>query len=252
MCLIALHFDPDRDPWLVLAANRDEFHARPSIPMHWWQGSEGILAGRDEQAGGTWLGLNRAGRWAAVTNLRGPGVGHARRSRGALPSGFIEARFSPRDYALSVWQQRREFAPFNLLVGDRKSLWYVSSQAPAQAVSSGVHALSNGLLDAPWPKSRRVALALREAGPGIDQKRLLSLMNDRLEAPDPELPNTGVGPQMERFLSPPFIVSERYGTRCTTILAVGEASQVLERRWHPNGQAVGTVEYRWGPVGESN
>ncbi|MEE4303491.1 MAG: NRDE family protein [Wenzhouxiangella sp.] len=249
MCLIAFDFAPGGDRPLLLAANRDEFHARPARPMAWWSWPGGPLAGQDEQAGGTWLALARDGRWAAVTNFRDPSAPGGQRSRGELPTGFLQGARSPEDYARQIRERRAEYGPFNLLVGNAESVWYASSHAPARAVEPGVHALSNGLLDERWPKSRRVATALRGLGPSrtVDHDRLFELMNDRQPAPDSELPETGVGAELERFLAPPFIVGDRYGTRCTTVVSIGSSASVSERRFDVGGDAVGEVTYRFSP-----
>lgn len=246
MCLITLSFTPGRERHLLLAANRDEFHARPARPLAWWPGSPSVLAGRDEQAGGSWLAVARNGRWAAVTNLRDPGAPSGPRSRGELPLGFLESDQRPEDYAREVQDRRADYGPFNLLIGDSTRLWYASSHAKARSIEPGVHALSNGAMDAPWPKSTRVARRLQSIDggkPGIDQ--LLALMHDTDGADDAELPDTGVGVEMERFLSSPFIVSERYGTRCTTLVMLAAGSRVIERRFDPQGNVAGQLDYRW-------
>lgn len=249
MCLIAFSFTPGRPRHLLLAANRDEAHARPARPMTWWSWPDGILAGRDEQAGGTWLAVARSGRWAAVTNIRNPAAFHiqAPGSRGDLPVDFVAGEESPETYVRRVHARRDHYGPFNLLAGDAQSLWYGSSEQSPRAVPPGVHALSNASLDDPWPKSRRVATALRglAADAEFDPERLFRLMNDRNGAPDAELPDTGVGLELERRLSPPFIVDGHYGTRCTTILALGEGALVAERSFNPKGEAVGELLYQF-------
>lgn len=248
MCLIVFRFAPGQDRHLILAANRDEFHERPTEPMHWWRWPEGPLAGRDRQAGGTWLAVGRDGRWAAVTNFRDPAASGGGRSRGELPVGFLEAGNSPRDYALAVQAAREHYGPFNLLAGDGESLWYASSHAPAQAVAPGTHALSNGVLDADWPKSRRAVSALRGLADdgSVDAERLMRLMDDRKPSEDSELPDTGVGAELERFLSPPFIVGERYGTRSTTILKLDRAgNHVAERVFGASGAPEGESSWAW-------
>jgi uncharacterized protein with NRDE domain len=248
MCLIAFSFTPDHDRHLLLAANRDEFHARPARPLAWWHWPEGPLAGRDERGGGTWLALARDGRWAAVTNFRDPRAGAGARSRGELPIGFLSSGIAPSDYVRNIHRDRTAFGPFNLLVGDRESLWYCSSRRHPQAVAPGVHALSNGLLDEGWPKSRRVAVALRrqlDPSGTIDHDRLFDLMDDRQEADDKELPDTGVGLDIERMLSAPFIVSPGYGTRCSTVVELGRVNRASERRFTPDGQRIGELSYSW-------
>src|SRR5690554_4149460 len=202
MCLIAFRFSPTGNRNLVLAANRDEFHQRPARAMHWWSWPAGPLAGRDEQAGGSWLAVARNGRWAAVTNFRDPRAAGGARSRGDLPLAFIRGDDSPEAYVRSTHDRRASYGPFNLLAGDRQSLWYASSHARPSPVAPGVHALSNGLLDEPWPKSRRVARALAGLGEAaeIDPERLFDLMDDRqLATADEALPETGVGTELERI-----------------------------------------------------
>jgi uncharacterized protein with NRDE domain len=245
MCLIAFNFSPGRERHLLLAANRDEFHERPARPMAWWRWPVGPLAGRDERAGGTWLAVGRDGRWAAVTNFRDPDAASGRRSRGELPLDFLAGGRSPAEEADRVHAGRSDYGPFNLLVGDRESLWYASSHAGPRPVEPGVHALSNGLLDAPWPKSRRVATALRgiDSARAVDAERLFDLMDDRAPSPDDELPETGVGAELERFLSPPFIVGERYGTRCTTVVDLAARSIVAERSFDAAGDVIGEADY---------
>jgi uncharacterized protein with NRDE domain len=245
MCLIVFKFTPDAQRYLLLAANRDEFHERPARVMGWWSWPRGALAGRDEKGGGTWLALGRDGRWAAVTNFRDPRAGGGRRSRGELPVEFIAGERSPERFSGDVHARRDAYGPFNLLVGQRDSLWYVSSHAGPSPVEPGVHALSNGLLDEPWPKSRRAAKALGglgELGPA-DPQRLFELMNDRQPADDDELPETGVGTELERFLSPPFIVGERYGTRCTTLVSLAGRSWAAERSFDPAGSVQAELRY---------
>jgi len=246
MCLITLSFTPDQERHLLLAANRDEFHARPARPMAWWPGSPSVLAGRDEQAGGTWLAVARDGRWAAVTNVRDPRAPRGQRSRGELPLAFFEGGLSPADHARQVQAQRAEYGPFNLLVGDAGSVWFASSHGELTEVAPGVHAVSNGALDAAWPKSTRIAegLAALQSHP-FSAGQALDLMYDTAPGADEALPDTGVGLEMERFLSSPFILSERYGTRCTTVLALGSSSQASERRFDTDGQPVGQLDYGW-------
>ncbi len=248
MCLLTFRFEPGAARHLVLVANRDEFHERPTRVMAW---QDGWLAGRDEQAGGTWLVLARDGRWAALTNVRDPHADPVSSSRGELPVDYLASGQDPAAWAARVAERRARYAPFNLLLGSPEALWYVGSRSAPRAVAPGVHALSNGSLDEPWPKSRRAAVALRgllDGGAAIDPERLLGLMHDQARAPDEELPETGVGLEMERFLSPPFIVGETYGTRSTTLLVLGERSTLaVERSFDRQGRIAGQLEYRFDP-----
>ena len=250
MCLIAFSFTPGRERHLLLAANRDEFHDRPTRPMTWWAWPEGPLAGRDQRAGGTWIAIERDGRWAAVTNFRDPAAEGGQRSRGELPVLFLARQVSPEAFVRHVHARREEYGPYNLLAGDRETLWYGSSRADPVAVSPGVHALSNGLLDEPWPKSRRAATALDglKGTPNPDFERLFELMDDRAAASQEELPDTGVGIELERFLSPPFIVGERYGTRCTTVVSLAGRCRVAERSFDRIGAIVAELHYGFGSV----
>lgn len=248
MCLIAFAFTPDQPRHLLLAANRDEFHDRPARPMAWWHWPDGPLAGRDEKAGGTWLAVARDGRWAAVTNFRDPQASPGARSRGNLPMEFLAGTESPADYVRRIYLERAAYGPFNLLVGNRHCLWYCATHATARPVDPGVHALSNGLLDEGWPKSRRVATALGgliNGGDEADPDRLFELMDDRRPGDDHELPETGVSLDYERLLSPPFIVTPRYGTRCSTVLSLGKCSLVVERRFDPAGTIDGEVGFHF-------
>ncbi len=248
MCLIAFAWMPERERCLVLAANRDEFHERPARPMAWWPQRPNCLAGQDLEAGGTWLAVGRKGRWAAVTNFRDPAAQPGHESRGDLPLAFVSGDMAPADYIADVYSRRSAYGPFNVLAGDRQSLWYAGSRAEPQSVSPGLHALSNGLLDQSWPKSRRVTTALGgvlASGGEIDPKRLFELMDDREAAPDPDLPDTGVGLEAERLLSPPFIVSPRYGTRCSTVLGIGREVLAAERRFRADGSVDGELQYRF-------
>ncbi|MCC5864187.1 MAG: NRDE family protein [Wenzhouxiangella sp.] len=251
MCLIAFAWMPEYERCLVLAANRDEFHQRPAGPLAWWPEPLDCLAGRDLKAGGTWLAVARNGRWAAVTNFRDPGAPTGTASRGDLPLAFLRGDSSPADCVASAYARRADYGPFNFLAGDRNSLWYAGSRARPQAVQPGLHALSNGLLDQAWPKSRRATTALGGLLAGaneIDPDRLFDLLDDREPASDEELPDTGIGLEAERMLSPPFIVSSGYGTRSSTVLSLGTEILAAERRFAGNGQTLGELCYRYARV----
>jgi uncharacterized protein with NRDE domain len=239
MCLIVFSWQPDASTPLVLLANRDEFFERPAEPMHWWHDRRDVLAGRDLRGGGTWMGVNRAGRLAALTNFRdgrAPMAPKDAPSRGLLVSAMLDATQFDDDLA-RVERHAHEYAGFNLLAGDLpagKLFWIGNRDTSvatgvaelagqgrpvAHAIAPGVHGLSNALLDTPWPKlvSRRNALADALAG-DADDIALLELMRDTTEADDDALPETGVTSAWEKTLSAAFIASPAYGTRCTTLL----------------------------------
>ena len=214
MCLILLSLAVHPDYPLILAANRDEYYRRPSAPVHYWEDVPDLLAGRDLQAGGTWLGLRRDGRWAALTNFREPAAPPAAgASRGHLVLDFLNGRAPVEDFSVD-----RDYTGFNLLVGQGARVYYHSNRGPGGRVEPGVHGLSNALLDTPWPKVVRGRQKL--AGLASDDlvEGLLELLRDDTVAPDEQLPGTGVGLDRERLLSPMFIGGADYGTRCSTVL----------------------------------
>lgn len=234
VCLIVLALGVDRRWPLVVAANRDEFRDRPSAPLAPWSDGR-VIAGRDLVAGGTWLGVTRDGRFAALTNFRDPAARRVGvRSRGALVAGFLEGEACAEDYARSAVESRGDYADFNLLVGDLRGLWYASSAlAAARPVAPGLHALSNHLLDTPWPKARRALGGLSAALAQVDPvPALLATLGDGGH-PDPAtLPDTGVGPERERMLGPVRIEAPGYGTRSSTVLLSGPAgTRMIERRF---------------------
>ena len=242
MCLILFAHDAHPRYRLVVAANRDEFHARPTAPAARWKDAPWILAGRDLQSGGTWIGVTRAGRWAAVTNYREPRKQRPDApSRGELVSDFLRGEDSPARYAERVSTHAAAYNGFNLLVGAPGSLFWLSNRAPAgtpRPLTPGIYGLSNHLLDTPWPKVQRGKRALEGllAGPELGPEPLLEILLDQTFAADHELPETGVGPALERVLSTIFIASPEYGTRSSTALLVDREGRVLfvERSYRPH------------------
>ena len=248
MCLVLIAFRTHPHYPLVLAANRDEFHARPSEPIHWWKGGVRMLAGRDLQAGGTWLGLDESGRMALVTNYRDPSSPRPEgTSRGTLIGDFLGGRESAGGFARATAARARQFSGFNLLALDRDSLCYVTSRPEPEALllPPGIYGLSNRRLDTPWSKllvaRDRFAKILANDRP--EPAALMRLLSDRSIAADKALPDTGVGIEWERRLSAAFIVSEGYGTRCSTVVLGGKDGVVsVEERSHaPDGSTTQRV-----------
>ena len=241
MCLVAIAVDAHPRIALVLAANRDEYHARSAAPAAW--GREGafrdVLAGRDLMAGGTWLGVRRDGRFALVTNVReGKAQDPAANSRGELPLLALHADRTI-DEAMAAIDAPR-YNGFNLLAGDAVGfLWMSNRDAAVRRVTRGVHGLSNALLDVQWPKVARTQERLQSwlRGDATSFEPLFDALGDRAQATDAELPSTGVPLAWERLLSSPFIVSDRYGTRCSTVLAIdrGGHARFVERTFAPDG-----------------
>ncbi len=226
MCLILFAWQAHPRYPLVVAANRDEFYGRATSPAAFWPDESRILAGRDLEAGGTWLGITHCGRFAAITNFRDPGrVRPGAPSRGHIVRDFLLTKAGLHGFLGELQERGEEYNGFNLLVGDFNALWYYSNRddGGARPVEVGVHGLSNHLLNTNWPKvslgRERLEHDLRGSDEQLDD-RLFDTLLDRSPAPDDELPDTGVGLAMERLLSPRFIVGDRYGTRSSTVLVV--------------------------------
>jgi uncharacterized protein with NRDE domain len=244
MCLIVLAWRPGHAQPLLLAANRDEFYERPSQPLAEWPDMPGVFAGRDLQAGGTWLGVGPGGRIAALTNIRAPGQAQGSRSRGELPVTFLAGSQSIEDFLQHLREQRRHYSGFNLLLGDVHQLWHFNSlTGDATALAEGVHGLSNADLNTPWPKLQRAREALRQRLDRPNSETLLELLADPTCAADADLPHTGIGLTGERLLSSIFIASATYGTRASTALIVNAdgSRQLDERSFGSNGSCLGEV-----------
>jgi uncharacterized protein with NRDE domain len=255
VCLIVIGWRCRPDLPLVVAANRDEWRDRPAEPAHWWPDHPGILAGRDLKAGGTWMGVTRAGRFAAVTNFRDPSDRRSTaRSRGELVTQFLLARDSPADFLAALAARAREYNGFNLIVGDGTSLWYFGSrEGEAREISSGVHGLSNHVLDEPWPKVIRGRHAMERAlGEADPAPALFEMLGDPGGVPDRELPDTGVGLEWERRLAAALITGQDYGTRASTVVSLGATGEVFfeERTRAADGSEAGraTQRFRLGDV----
>jgi uncharacterized protein with NRDE domain len=254
MCLIAIAYQAYPGRPLVVAANRDEAYARPTAQANFWEDYPQVLAGRDLEAGGTWLGIDRGGRFAAITNFREMGGRNDDApSRGRLVGDFLCGGMAAHDYVQSIAADAPRYNGFNLLLLDGSGLFYLSNRtAPADAaprkLPPGVYGLSNHLLDTPWPKvvqaKQRFAKAIDVDAP---LENLTEVLGDRGIAADDSLPSTGIGTERERLLSPVFIAAERYGTRCSTLLEVTAArrARFIERSFGPNGVAGDGVEYRF-------
>lgn len=248
MCLIAFSLGHHPGYPLVIAANRDESYGRPASPIAFWEHAPHIAGGRDLRAGGTWLGITKLGRWAALTNFRrAKSWREDAPSRGHLVSDFLEGELSPEAYLDSLLPTAQNFNGFNLLVADRTGLWYFSNRDDApRRVEHGIHALSNHLLDTPWPKVQMVKQALDEieSQPVPAMTQALAAAMAKREVPHGSaLPDTGIGLTEERLLSPPFIAAEHYGTRMTTIVLVDDQGRVSmeERTFGPLGSPLHTA-----------
>ncbi|MCU0806764.1 MAG: NRDE family protein [Candidatus Contendobacter sp.] len=238
MCLILVAYRAHPDYELLVAANRDEFHDRPTAPLAFWEDSPHVLAGRDLKEGGTWMGITRAGCFAALTNYRDPrSVQPNAPSRGHLVSDYLQGDEPALGYLDRLTPRAAAYNGFNLLLGDETGLYYYSNRAAGvQALPPGLYGLSNHLLDTPWPKLERGRSALQQAldhGSEPTPDALLRLLADRTPAPDAELPDTGVPLEWERWLSPIFIAAPGYGTRSSTALVAdsGGCARMVEMTW---------------------
>lgn len=243
MCLIVFAWRPEHPLALRLAANRDEFYARPSATLGEWKEAPGLFAGRDLEAGGTWLGITASGRFAALTNIRDPRQPNRTRSRGELSADFLRSDMSPQAYLQQVMRSAEQYAGFNLLLGDTTQLWHFNShEGEARRLESGVYGLSNASLDTPWPKLVQARRAL-QTSTEADDETLMAIMADNQQAADHLLPDTGVGLATERLLSSIFITSAAYGTRASTALALQQDGswRIRERSFGPHGALLGEV-----------
>jgi uncharacterized protein with NRDE domain len=244
MCLVLVVWRADaRYPCLV-AANRDEFHARPTARADWWPTHPQILGGRDLEAGGTWLGLTRAGRFAALTNYRDPKrCPKQAPSRGALVTSILESGAGVAECLTYLAGVAANYNGFNLIFSDGQKLGiYESVARSGRELGPGIYGLSNHLLDSPWPKVQKAKSQLKEALSQMsDTAPLLAVLRDDRPAPDEELPRTGLSLEWERLLSSAFVRAPDYGTRCSTIIRIDQRGRAYfdEWSWNSGGEDVG-------------
>jgi len=252
MCLLVVAWQVHADYSLIVAGNRDEFHDRPAAPLAWSPDWPDVAAGRDLQAGGTWLGVARDGRLGVVTNFRDPAQPSpaGAPSRGRLVPDYLLHEQSPAQFVSTLEPTANRYAGFNLLLADRSSLVYTSNRTPRspRTLAPGIYGLSNGELDEPWPKlvrtRERFTAAIARERP--DTAELFALLADRTSALEPAMP--GLPPDWQRAVSAPFVVHERYGTRCTTVVLIDrEGRSVMhERRFDANGDETGVSRLEFG------
>ncbi|NMG35129.1 hypothetical protein GRF61_11815 [Azoarcus sp. TTM-91] len=250
MCLILLAWQAHPDYPLIVAGNRDEFLARPASPAHWWTDAPALLAGRDLEAGGTWMGLSRGGRFAALTNYRDPSQHRpGLPSRGQLVRNALESDTGTLATLEAIATDSARYAGFSLLVCDGRELGIHESVGGAvRLLAPGIYGLSNHLLDTPWPKvkrSRERFIAALQGEPDADA--ILAALRDPTPAADSHLPATGVSLEWERHLSPAFIRAPGYGTRCTSLIMFHREGEVRFREWtwRDDGGLASEVEHRY-------
>lgn len=243
MCLVAIAWKVHPRWRLLLAGNRDEFHARSTAPLGQWPEDPRLAAGRDLQSGGTWVGLNPdLGRCSVVTNVRDPLAQSSNApSRGQLPAGFLRSDDSATRHAATLLAHAGDYAPFNALFIDADDCQYLGNHPVIEqrSLAPGIHGMSNGGLDTPWPKTRRLCevMAQWSRTEATDNEVIWQALADERIAADYELPDTGVGIELERRLSSAFIRGPQYGTRACTLIAIDHQGRgtISERRFGPNG-----------------
>jgi len=259
VCLLVVAWRSHPRYPLIAAANRDEFHDRPAAPLGRWPAAPHILGGRDLEAGGTWLALDRSRRFGVVTNYRDlqrPAPGAP--SRGELIPAYLGEPRGAGEFLEALEPRASRYAGFNLLLSDNQKLWYASNRSGpfTRALPPGIYGLSNHLLDTPWPKLERVRrafaawIAALDADSAPNVEALLNPLEDRTPAgADEPLPQTGLPPEWERALSSPFVLNPQYGTRCSTVVLLAASGELLvrERRFEPSGAVSGETEIALAP-----
>lgn len=258
MCLILIAYKTDPRCPFIVAANRDEFYERPTRAADFWPGHFDILGGRDLRDGGTWLGITRKGRFAALTNFRDPAsVKPDAPSRGNLVSRFLTGDDDADRYLAYLKEIGPQYNGFSMLFGHPETLYYYCNRSGGGGIlTPGVHALSNALLDTSWPKVQRgkeeLARIVRE-NRWRDTEALFELLADRSRPPDESLPQTGVGLEWERILSPLFIESPAYGTRCSTVMTItGNRRVTFEERTFEGNPSCWTAAYFEYTLGDAS
>ena len=255
MCLILLAYRCHGDLELCVAANRDEYHARPAQPARFWPEQPQLLAGRDLTAGGTWAGFSRRRRFAAVTNYREPGLTSGPRSRGELCTDFLLGAATAGAFVRELRARDQDYGGFNLLLWDGTQMMFYSNQdRQPRLLTAGIYGISNGHLNTPWPKVDRGRRALAGAlARGFDLGQGLRILADRFLPADHHLPDTGVGLDKERLLAPVFVCSPDYGTRVSTVLSARYDGGVhwLERSFDAAGYSTGQVAFEFSALGST-
>lgn len=245
MCLILFAINEHQKYPLIIAANRDEYFNRAALYAHTWKDRPDIIAGRDQTAGGTWLGITKKGRFAAITNYRNPQSFRPNApSRGALTSNYLTGDMTLTDYIDDIQSGNSAYNGYNLLLSETPGTitYYSNISSSITTLRSGIHGLSNHLLDTSWPKVKRGVQAFGEIlqKETIQTDQLFQIMRNRRQAPYDQLPFTGIDTELERQLSSIFINIPGYGTRCTTILLIDRDNHVTfkERSFNEQGEKI--------------
>jgi uncharacterized protein with NRDE domain len=252
MCLTVFAYKVHPEYPLIFATNRDEFYDRPASKATFWYDNPTLLAGRDLKAGGTWMGITRNHRFAAITNFRDMNnIIDDAPSRGNIVSDYLTSDIYAQDYMNILKEKADLYNGYNLIAGQIDDLWYYSNQKDEPAViEPGFHSLSNAFLDTPWPKTETALSEFKTVikNNGSDENLLFRLLQNQKQYPDEQLPSTGLSIEMERLVSPIFITSEEYGTRCSTVIYANPDTETeFIEKTYKKGTAVvkETVRYRF-------
>ncbi|WP_227936260.1 NRDE family protein [Alkalihalobacillus deserti] len=255
MCLLAMAFNVHPTYRMIVCGNRDEVFSRLTKRPHYWEEDQNVLAGKDLLKGGTWMGVNRNGKMAAVTNVREvrqATMGKAENSRGKLVSDFLTAPVSVDNYMRQLEESDVEYQGYNLIFGQEDNWYYMSNRSVKTKLKQGIHVVSNADLQTDWPKTVRVKEKFKEICRNVEHEQQLTaacmnMLKDDELFHDSELPDTGIGIKRERELSPIFIKGRTYGTRASTIILIGHNRQIrlFEQGYDADGLKLGIIEKGW-------
>jgi len=249
MCFIAFSYKQHSKYKLIFCANRDEFYNRKAVEMHFWPENDSILAGKDVQGGGTWLGITKKGKLAALTNFREQStVSPTKPSRGQIVKKFLEQDYETKEFIDYLKKSKSFYEGYNLIFGTIDKLYYFSNRSNGTLpISPGLYGLSNATLDTPWPKIKRGKALLAEAisKPDFSITELFNVLTDNHKVHDDMLPDTGISPVYEKELSPIFVNMEHYGTRSSTVILVDYDynANVYEQRYDNKGKVKGNSQF---------
>ena len=253
MCLITFRIAQHPTYKLVLAANRDEAYARPTEAANFWKSQPTLLAGKDLEANGTWLGITKEGKIAAITNCHDGDFEEAipakKKSRGKIVTDYLASPLSPEDFLNELIEEKDAYLPFNVLLGTVDQLFHFNSlEQSFTPLKPGTHSISNATLNTPWPKVRRTKEQINKLASEKDayMESLFQMMMDETPAPDDQLPNTPLPLDLNRKVSAPFIKTDEFGTRCTTLILVDQENNVtfVERTYdHTQNYVDRTFEF---------
>lgn len=249
MCLIVFAFNHHPEYPFILAGNRDEFYAREAQEAHFWDTEPEILAGKDLRAGGTWLGISKRGEFGAITNYRdfkNPKEGP--RSRGEIIPNILTQDGSVKKNLHRLIQKSHDYSGFNLLSGTCEKLYYANNiNGDIETVEPGIHGLSNAFLDTPWPKVENARSEFKAAlnSASLDKASIFEFLRNSETYPQASLPETGLSPEMEKAVSPIFIETDGYGTRCSTLLTIDTSGRVnfIEKTYTNSDDSDFVTEY---------